>query len=100
MKTRLLFLIIFVPVHTLLSLVVLRYGFNPPSGGHPGIVKLFSAVITSPVLLPLMMYDPDGEELPKWFRLVSIPLNSLVWGLALLLLGGLIECWRVSHPRG
>ena len=100
MKTKLLFLLFFVPVHAFLSLTVLQHGFNPPPGGHSALFRLLSAVITAPVLLPLVMFDPDGERLPKWIQFVSVPLNSLVWGIGLLLIVALIKRWRASHAEG
>ena len=100
MKTKLLFLLVFVPVHAFLSLSALQHTFNPPAGGHSALFRFFSAVITAPVLLPLVMFDPDGERLPKWIQVVSVPLNSMVWGIGLLLALALIKRWRVSHERG
>lgn len=41
--------------------------------------------------LPFLLFDPDGERLPKWVQFISVPLNSLVWGMAILLVAGLIE---------
>ncbi len=91
MKTKLLFLLLFVPAHAFASLAVLQHGFNPPPGGHSALFRMASAVMASPILVPLVMFDPDGERLPKWIQLVSVPLNSLVWGIAILLVAGLIK---------
>lgn len=96
MKTKLLFLLLFVPCHSLLSLTVLQHGFNPPPGGHSTLFRVFSAVITAPVLLPLVMFDPDGEKLSNWLQVVSVPLNSLIWGIGLLLLVAVIKRWCAS----
>lgn len=100
MKTKLLFLLFFVPVHAFLSLTVLQRGFNPPSGGNSAFFQFFSAVIMSPLLLPLVMFDPDEESLPKWIRFLSVPLNSLVWAMGLLFVVYLIKRWRASHAHG
>lgn len=97
MKAKLLFLILFVPFHSFLSLTVLQHGFNPPPGGHSIFFWVFSSVITAPVLLASVMFDPNGERLPKWFQVASVPLNSLIWGMGLLLLVGLIKRWRGSR---
>lgn len=43
MKTKLLFLLVFVPVHALLSLNALHYAFNPPSGGALGSFQALGA---------------------------------------------------------
>jgi hypothetical protein len=100
MKTKLLVLLFFVPVHVFLSLTVLQRGFNPPPGGNSAFFQFFSAAIMSPLLLPLVMFDPDGERLPKWIQFVSVPLNSLVWGIGLLLLVYVMKRWRRSHAHG
>ena len=31
------------------------------------------------------MFDPNGERLPEWIQFASVPLNSLVWGIGLML---------------
>ncbi len=100
MKTKLLLLLFFVPVHAFLSLTVLQRGFNPPPGGNSVFFQFFSAVIMSPLLLLLAMVDPDGDRLPKWMQFGSVPLNSLVWGIGLLLLVYGIKRWRRSQAHG
>ncbi len=100
MKAKLLFVLLFVPAHAFLSLTLLQRAFNPPPGGNPALFQFVSAVIMSPLLLPLLMLDPDGERLPKWIQFVSVPLNSLVWGIGLLLLVCVIKRWRRSHAHG
>ncbi|MBI2927825.1 MAG: hypothetical protein HYY24_19205 [Verrucomicrobia bacterium] len=86
MKTKALFLILFIPVHSLVTLLVLQRMFNPPPGGGSIFFKIFSVGLASPVLLPLVAFDPDGDRLPRWLQVASFPLNSLVWALALLML--------------
>lgn len=101
MKAKLVFLLCFVPFHGWLSLTMLGHGFNPPPGGHSALFRFFSAVITSPILLPLVMFDPGGERLPKWLQVVSVPVNSLIWGMGLLLLVSLIRrCYWRMHEIG
>lgn len=94
MKTKLLFLSLFVPAHAFLSLEALRHGFNPPPGGHSAICRGLSALVTAPLLLPLVMFDPDGERVPRSVQLLSLPLNSLIWGMGVLLAHGLVKRWR------
>jgi hypothetical protein len=91
MKAKVLFLILFVPLHALLTLLVLQRSYNPPPGGSSVLFKACSLVVTSPVLLPLVRFDPDGDRLPKWFQVASVPLNSLVWALGLLVLFGVAK---------
>lgn len=99
MKAKLLFLLLFVPFHSFLSLAVLGHGFNPPPGGHSTLFRFLSAVVTAPILLPLVMFDPDGERLPKWLQWLSLPMNSLIWATGVLLLGGLIKRMRVEREQ-
>ena len=91
MKTKALFLSLFIPVHSLVTLLVLQRMFNPPPGGGSILFKIFSVGLASPVLLPLVMFDPDGDRLPRWLQVISVPLNSLVWGLGLLILIGIAK---------
>ena len=97
MKKKLLFLLLFVPAHAWLSLAALQQGFHPPAGGHSALIRFGSAVITAPILLPLVTFDPDGERLPGWVQIASVPLNSLVWGVLVLLAVGLVRRWRESR---
>ena len=94
MKTKALFLILFIPLHSFLTLVMLQRMFNPPLGGLSSLFKVVFALLTSPIILPLLMFGPDGDRLPKWFQLLSVPLNSLVWGLGLLLLFAVVKRYR------
>jgi len=100
MKAKLLFLVCFVSVHAFLTLTVMHQCYNPPAGGHSALFKLLAAVTTTPLLLPLVMFDPDGERLPEWVQYISLPLNSLIWGLGLLLAFVLIKRWRTSRRAG
>lgn len=82
---KILFLILFVPAHSALTLVALQPLFNPPPPGLAATAwHVARVVLTSPLVLPLMMLDPDGERFPRWLQWLSLPLNSLVWGLAIL----------------
>ena len=99
MKARLIFLLVYVPIHTGLSLMGLHQAYNPPSGGLSTFAKCWIVTVTSPILLPLVRYDPDGEKLPEWLQYVSGPLNSLVWGIALLLVYELVRRWIVKPVR-
>ncbi len=75
-------------------------GLQSAPGGNSVFFQFFSAVIMSPLLLLLVMFDPDGDRLPKWIQFVSVPLNSLVWGIGLLLLVYVIKRWRRSQAHG
>lgn len=99
MKTKLLFLLLSVPVHAFLSFTALQHAFNPPPGGRSALFRFFVAAIMAPILLPVVMFDPDGERLPRWIQFVSVPLNSLVWGITLLLVVCISKRWLASHRR-
>ena len=97
MKAKALFLILFVPLHSLLTFVVVQRAFNPPAEGSSLLFKSFLVLITSPILLPLLMFDPDGDRLPRWLQMLSVPFNSLVCGLLLLLAFAVLRRYCRSH---
>ena len=89
------FLVLFVPVHAALTLFLLGRGF---AGSGGAVERILAVAVTSPVLLPCLLYDPDGDRLPRWFQFASIPLNSLVAGLLLLLAYTVIR-WLAAGRR-
>jgi hypothetical protein len=90
-----LFLVIFVPAHSALTLLLLGRGF---AGSGGAVERILAIAMTSPVLLPCLLYDPDGDRLPRWFQFASIPLNSLVAGL-LLLFAFTVVRWLAAGRR-
>jgi hypothetical protein len=90
-KAKVLFLVLFVPLHAWLTLHVLWRAFNPPAGGHSFAFHVVSVWLAAPLLLPLVVLDPDGERVPRWLQMASLPINSLVAGLAIL--------WCISLAR-
>lgn len=100
MKTKLLFLVLFVPLHAYLSLLALQRNFNPPPEGHGPFFQALSIMVTSPLLLPLVIFDPDGERLPKWIQFLSVPLNSLIWAMAVLFAARIIKRCRLNRHGG
>jgi hypothetical protein len=99
---RLLFLLLFIPAHSFVTLLAVQWAFNPPPGVPGMLWKGVALTVASPVILPLMMFDPDGDRLPRWVQWLSLPVNSLVWGLAILLVVSLIErlLTRRRGPNG
>ncbi len=83
---RILFLILFVPAHAFVTLVLVQRMYNPPASPAlwEKICNVAGVIFTLPVLFPLMWMDPDGDRTPRWFQMLSVPLNSLVWALAVL----------------
>jgi uncharacterized membrane protein len=100
MKTKLLLLLLVVPLHAFLSFALLQSAFNPPPGGHSNAFWFSWGIISAPLLLPLVMFDPDGKTLPMWLQIASLPLNSLIWGVALLFLVVVVKRWRGRLARG
>lgn len=100
-----LFVALFVPAHALLTAIGIQYLFN--AGGAADlwarVCAIGAGLLMLPVLLPLVRMDPDGEVLPRWFQIVSLPVNSLVWAAGILLLAALVRRLRrrrsaASHP--
>ena len=86
---KIIFLVIFTPIHVSATLLMVqRFFFNPSrdAGAMETVLKYLTFVFTLPVLYPCMRVDPDGELFPKWFQFFSVFLNSFVWGLLLLFL--------------
>jgi hypothetical protein len=86
---RMVFVVLFTPIHLCATLLMVqKFFFNPSRepGAMETVFKYLTFVFTLPVVYPCMRIDPDGEWFPKWFQVFSVFLNSFVWGLLLLLL--------------
>ena len=80
-----LFLVVFVPVHTVVTFLLVARLYSAPSpGSADAILRVAGRIFMLPLLYPLVRFDPDGDRIPLWLQLVSWPLNSLIWGLVLL----------------
>jgi hypothetical protein len=89
MIKKIIFLVLFTPIHTIGTLIMVqRFFFNPSrsGGATEAICKIITFIFTLPVMYPCMRIDPDGELLPRWFQFFSVFLNSLIWALLLLLI--------------
>lgn len=88
MIKRALFAVVFVPVHAVLTVLCvvhwLNWNYVVDMGLWPRFVNLCARVLSLPLLLPLMMLDPDGERFPMWFRHGSVLVNSLLWAILIL----------------
>ena len=93
MAGKLLFLAIFVPAHTALEFLVLGVMYNPPPlpDFALSVLRALGAAVMLPLLLPVVFFNPDGDGLPRWFRFASLPLNSLIWAAAILLISSAIR---------
>ncbi len=95
MKSKLIFAVVFVPGHSLLTVLCVSRWLNYNSVVDPGLgprlVNLCAQVLSLPLLLPLMWLNPDGDRFPEWFRMASVPANSLLWVVILLFLVGVAK---------
>ena len=100
---RIIFLVLFTPIHVFATLLMVQKFFFNPSR-NPGtletVFKYLTFVFTLPVLYPCIRIDPDGEWFPKWLQYFSVFLNSFVWALLLLLLFIIVKrlCTRGRKP--
>jgi hypothetical protein len=98
MIKRIIFVLVFVPVHWMLTTVSLQRFLNYNSvvdvGPWPKLVNACAVVLSLPVLLPLILLNPDGGRFPKWFEVLSVPLNSAAWAALILLLAVGIKRFR------
>jgi hypothetical protein len=100
---RIIFLVLFTPIHVFATfLMIQKYFFNPSR--NPGtiehVMKILTFVFTLPVLYPCMRIDPDGEWFPRWLQYFSVFLNSFVWAFLLLFLFIIAKrlCTRGGKP--
>ena len=78
--------VLFVAAHSVATLGLWQYAHNAPDGAAAGVARALAVTFALPLLLPLILFDPDGDRLPRWFQVASVPLNSLMWWAAVLLL--------------
>jgi hypothetical protein len=101
MMKRVLFVLVFVPVHWVLTIVSFQrlLNYNPivDVGLWPKVVNVCAVVLSLPVLFPLILLNPDGGRFPGWFEVLSVPLNSIVWAVLILLLIVGIKRFRASQ---
>lgn len=98
MKTKARLLFLFVPGHAFVTLLTVPLLVNSPSGGGSILVKGLAAAVASPVLPPLVRFDPEGDRRPDWCHVAAVPFHSLVWGLGWIPLSGL-GCRLVGPHR-
>jgi|GEM_PF-2935918 len=102
MAKKVIFLIVFVPVHFFLTLLLLQhYGFNY----NPNTASLFAqfchlvAVIFAVPLLTLLDAIGISEYSPLWLQLLTLAFYSLLWAVFVLTLWAIIKrffCFKVA----
>ncbi len=98
MKNKMIFLFLFVPLHYLLTVVLLQYywfNFNP--NVHTALLEKcahgLAFVLSVPVLTPFIVTDL-GEYWPLAIQIPTYLFNSLIWGVVVLVLFGGIKRLR------
>lgn len=93
-----IFLFVFVPLHYLLTVVLLQYywlNYNPNvhTGLWPQFAHGLAFVLSVPVLTPFIITDL-GEYWPWAIQILVFLFNSLVWGVVVLAVFGGIKRLR------
>ncbi|UCG57060.1 MAG: hypothetical protein JSU70_19620 [Phycisphaerales bacterium] len=102
MIRKVVFLIVFTPIHTFVTiLMVQRFFYNPSrnAGVMEAVCKIITFVFTLPVLFPYMLIDPDGERSARWFQGFLLFFNAFVWALLLLLLFYIVKRLRARRVK-
>ncbi len=98
MKNKMIFLFLFVPLHFLLTVVLLQYyWFNY----NPNVATVLwekcahglAFVLSVPVLTPFIVTDL-GEYWPWVIQILTFLFNSLIWGVGVLAVFGGIKRLR------
>jgi len=102
MAKKVTFLVVFVPVHFVLTLLLLQhYGFNY----NPNVAGLFAqvchivAVILAVPLLILLDTIGLSEYSPLWLQLLALAFYSLLWAILVLAVWAIIRrffCFKVA----
>jgi hypothetical protein len=104
MKKKIIFLIVFVPVHYFLTVLLMQrylFNYNPnvDTGLSAELCRVLAWAFTLPVILPMMMFNLLNEYQPLWLQILPGILNSLAWGIAILLLVDGIKRLRIRKVR-
>lgn len=104
MKRKITFLILFVPVYYLVTVIVLQhYWFNYNATVDTSLwaklLHVLAFVISVPVLIPFIFTDL-GEYWPIWAQALPFLLNGLLWGLVILLVSAATKRLRGKKNKG
>jgi len=102
MAKKVIFVVVFVPMHFVLTLLLLQYyGFNY----NPNVAGLFDqfchivAIIFAVPLLRLLDSIGISEYSPLWLQLLALAFYSLLWALLVLAVWAIIKrlfCFKVA----
>jgi hypothetical protein len=94
MKKKIIFLIVFVPVHLFLTMHLIQwYVFNYDADAHGllgGLLHVLAIVLSQPIVFSMIITDLL-EYWPIWIPMFFHILNSLIWALAILAVAGRIK---------
>jgi hypothetical protein len=94
MAKRMIFVVVFVPVHFFLTLVLLQhygFNFNPNVGGLFGQFCHVVAAIFAVPLLTLLDAIGISEYSPLWLQLLALAFYSLLWAIFVLAVWAIIK---------
>ena len=88
MKKKIIFIIAFLPVYYILTVVLLQfYWFNYNAIVDTGLWARFchilSFILAVPILVPFIASDL-GEYWPLWAQILPFVVNGLIWAVAIL----------------
>ncbi len=87
MKNKMIFLFLFVPLHFLLTVVLLQYywfNYNPSAASLlEKSAHYLAFALAVPVLTPFIVSDL-GEYWPLAIQIFTFLFNSLIWGVGVL----------------
>ena len=76
-----------------------NYNPNVDTGLPAELCRVLAWAFTLPVILPMMMFNFLHEYQPLWLQILPGILNSLAWGIAMLLLLDGLKRLRIRKAR-
>lgn len=103
MIKKIIFVIVFVPVHFFLTAILLQYywfNYNPnvDTGIWAQFAHVMSFVLSVPILVPFIVTDL-GEYWPLPLQLLPSVCNSLLWAIVVLLIVSGIRRLRLKKAN-
>jgi hypothetical protein len=103
MRRKIIFLITFVPLNILLTVILLQvywFNYNPnfDTGLWPKFCHILSFILSIPLLVPFIVTDL-GEYWPWPVQLIPFIFNGIVWGIAILLVFAMAKRRRVKKGK-
>ena len=77
-----------------------NYNPNVDTSLFAELCRVLAWAFTLPVILPMMMFNLLHEYQPLWLQILPGIINSLAWGIAILLLFDGIKRIRIKKVKG